>query len=61
MLASPSADGTIRLWDVETGSLIRNFKGNGIVYSVAFDTNGQLLASGGVGKPGIILWNIQTG
>ncbi|OPX76428.1 MAG: WD domain, G-beta repeat [Methanosaeta sp. PtaB.Bin018] len=61
MLASPSADGTVGLWDTESGSLIRKFKGHGIVYSAAFDITGRLLASGGVGKPGIILWNIRTG
>lgn len=61
MLASPSSDGTVGLWDTETGSLIRKFKCHGTVYSAAFDATGKLMASGGVGKPGIILWNIHNG
>ncbi len=28
MLASPSADKTIRLWDVETGECLRTFEGH---------------------------------
>lgn len=61
MLASPSADGTIRLWNAATASLIHKFDNYGINYSVAFDRTGQLLASGGVGKPGFTLRDINTG
>jgi WD40 repeat protein len=47
MLASPSADKTIRLWDAETGNCMRTLEGHiGKVYSVAFDPAGSILASG---------------
>ena len=42
MIASPSADGTIRLWDVETGALVRTLVGHlrGVV-CVAWSPDGR--------------------
>jgi small GTP-binding protein len=61
MLASPSVDRTIRLWDVETGECLRTLKGHkGIVYSVAFDPTGRTLASGSSDKT-IKLWTPASG
>ena len=46
-LASGSRDETVRLWDVDTGTLKTTFTGHtGYVYSVAFSPDGATLASG---------------
>lgn len=49
ILASPSGDGTIRLWDLEVGSELRTLDGyeghKGWVYGVSFDATGNTLAS----------------
>jgi len=38
ILASPSADKTVRLWDIEMGECLRTLNGHsGSVFSVAFD------------------------
>src|ERR1700683_5441814 len=47
MLASPSQDRTIRLWDAGTGECLRMIEGFGSeVLAVAFDPAGRTLASG---------------
>ena len=56
---------TIRLWDVNTGALLRSWRypeGDSLE-SLAFHPNGKILASGHHGWPnGIIrLWDVQTG
>ncbi len=45
MLASPSEDKTIRLWNAETGECLHTLLENGEVLSVAFDHSGRILAS----------------
>jgi len=46
MLASPSEDTTIRLWDAETGECLRMLGGHTrVVKSVAFDPAGRIVAS----------------
>ena len=45
-LASASGDSTIRLWNTNTGTLIRTFTGHrGWVSSIAFSPDGRTLAS----------------
>src|SRR5688572_14345778 len=61
MVASPSSDDTIRLWDVETGACIHTMKGHKSgVTSVAFDPTGQTLASGSNDST-VKLWDVNNG
>jgi len=61
MLASPSNDKTIRLWDAETGDCLRTLTGHKrVVISVAFDRNGNTLASGSDDNT-IRLWEPASG
>jgi WD40 repeat protein len=47
-LASGGADGTIRLWDVETGKELRRMAGHTAgVENVIFSPDGKLIASAG--------------
>jgi WD40 repeat protein len=56
-----SDDETVRLWDVQSGQVIRELKGHkGWVSSVAFSADGQTLASGAYDKT-VLLWDVQTG
>ncbi len=69
MLASGSADKTIKLWDVATGRELRTISTNGNAYSVVFSPNGQILAGVGentfvgedVNDEVVILWDVATG
>lgn len=60
ILASSSADGTIQLWDVETGESLRTIKGNKRgVWCIAFDPTGEILASGD--DDCVKLWETNSG
>ncbi|HEY9621736.1 MAG TPA: TIR domain-containing protein [Crinalium sp.] len=60
-LASGSWDNSIKLWNVETGELIRTLPGHqSSVRSVSFSPDGKTLASGS-GDKTIKLWNVETG
>jgi WD40 repeat protein/class 3 adenylate cyclase/GTPase SAR1 family protein len=57
MLASPSDDHTVRLWDAETGECLHTLLRN-LGRSVAFDPAGRTLASAGAGAIG--LWDMGS-
>lgn len=60
-LVSGSADKTIKIWNLDTGQLIRTLSGHSdSVRSIALSSDRQILASGS-GDNTIKLWNAQTG
>ena len=61
LLASASADNTVRLWDVETNANIATLEGHERrVNAVAFSPDGKVLASAGGDGP-VRLWNVESG
>jgi WD40 repeat protein len=61
LLASGSFDGTIKLWDPNSGKTLQTLTGHsGNVRSVIFSPDGQVLASGG-DDGSIKLWDVQSG
>src|SRR5262245_25309293 len=68
-LASPSYDGTLKLWDMTTGkerATLGEYRG--CLGCVAFSPDGRTLASGAIGSPGFFpdlqqvkLWDVGTG
>jgi WD40 repeat protein len=58
VLASGSADKTIKLWHLATGQLIRTLKGHlSSVNSIAISPDGETLVSGSADKT-IKLWRV---
>ena len=61
ILASASADGSVKLWDVDSGRQIRSLYGHtDWVWSVAFSPDGKTVASGSADKT-IKLWDAKSG
>ena len=61
ILASGSKEGTIRLWNVDTGKLKSRLTGHtGFIKCLSFSPNGKILASGCEDET-IRLWNADTG
>ena len=61
LLASASGDSTIKLWNLNDGSLVRELKGHTRrVNSVAFSPEGSLVASGSLDNT-VRLWRVSDG
>lgn len=61
LIASASADQTVRIWNAQTGAAVRTLSGHvGAVYGVAFSPDGSMLASCGADKT-IRLWDVAGG
>jgi WD40 repeat protein len=61
VLASGSADRTIKLWNWQTEQCLQTLKGHtSWVWAIAFSPNSQLLASGSYDQT-VRLWEVQTG
>ncbi|MBC7815451.1 MAG: WD40 repeat domain-containing protein [Planctomycetaceae bacterium] len=61
-LATGGLDGTIRLWDVDTGKFIKCLLGhNSYVYRLAWSPDGNTLASAGAHDGSVGLWDVKTG
>lgn len=61
MIASGSADKTIKLWDVQGGALIRTLTGpTDMIKSVSFSPDGKLVACASDDKS-VRVWDVQSG
>ena len=66
LLSSSSGEGAAKLWDAETGKLVRMFrhaKGSLLagVTSAVFSPDGTRLATGGAGDKMVNIWSAETG
>jgi WD40 repeat protein len=60
-IVSGSQDWTLRLWDLETNSVVRTFEGTqGTVHAVVFTADGQAILSGSEDRL-LRLWDAATG
>ena len=61
ILASGSADNTIKIWDMTSGQLLRTLQGHKApVWSVALSQNGKTLVSGSQDQT-IKIWDVESG
>ncbi|KAI8993445.1 Utp21 specific WD40 associated putative domain-containing protein [Pilobolus umbonatus] len=59
-IVSASLDGTVRTWDLPTGSMVDIFKVENIVTSLTFSPDSSFLATAHVDNVGIFLWANRT-
>lgn len=62
LFATGHYDGVINIWKTETGEKVKSLGAAGVVESIAFSPNGQLLASGLSYNTSVIqIWSVNTG
>ena len=62
LFATGHYDGSIVLWDLEKGERLRSMQASGVVESLAFNQNGQILASGSSYQSTLIeIWSVASG
>ena len=60
IIATGSSDGTIKLWSIQTGKVIKTFIHSfDYISSIIFTQNGQYII--GAGEDKITIWNVNTG
>jgi len=59
ILATASADKTIRLWDPFTAKELGQFQADGSIQSIAFSPDGKTLVSGSADTT-VIVWDIMN-
>ncbi|MBV9142888.1 MAG: TIR domain-containing protein [Pseudonocardiales bacterium] len=60
LLATPSTDGTVRIWNANSGVCLRTVRAPGEpMFAAAFDSDGRILVTGGRG--GTRLWDVDSG
>ncbi len=59
-VALTDQDGTLRVWDIRTHTLVIEKKGKSRVFAVAYSPNGELIATGD-NERRVILWDAVTG
>lgn len=61
LIATGAYDGKVRLWDVNSGDLLKVLEGNeGVIWSVNFSPNGELIAAGSDDDK-VTVWYVNTG
>jgi WD40 repeat protein/transcriptional regulator with XRE-family HTH domain len=58
-LATGSWDGTVKLWDVDTGALLWSGRHGSFINSIAFSPDGEILASSGTDSA-VRFWNFKS-